>query len=108
MPAEIHEELLDAVLGGGVPFDLALPAMGGRVVSQWRCGGPSPVVATASAEHARYVMSTVQPTESITTTGSAALLWIGTDDRGVELRIVAAVLPDLYLVIHVMPTALRR
>ncbi len=34
MPAEIYEELLDAVLGGGVPFDLALPAMGGRVVDK--------------------------------------------------------------------------
>lgn len=44
----------------------------------------------------------------MTTTGSAALLWIGTDDRGVELEIVAAVLPDLYLVIPVMPTVLRR
>jgi len=53
-------------------------------------------------------MTTVQPAESITTTGSPALLWIGTDDRGVELEIVAAVLPDLYLVIHVMPTVLRR
>jgi hypothetical protein len=58
--------------------------------------------------HARHVMSTVEPAESMTTAGSAALLWIGTDDRGVELEIVAAVLPDLYLVIHVMPTALRR
>ena len=36
------------------------------------------------------------------------MLWIGTDDRGVELEIVAVVLPDLYLVIHVMPTELRR
>ncbi|MEJ7704443.1 MAG: hypothetical protein WKF47_12565 [Geodermatophilaceae bacterium] len=53
-------------------------------------------------------MSTVEPTASATNAGSAALLWIGTDDRGVELEIVAAVLPDLYLVIHVMPTALRR
>jgi hypothetical protein len=58
--------------------------------------------------HARYVMSTVQPTESTRTTGRTALLWIGTDDRGIELEIVAAVLPGLYLVIHVMPTALRR
>lgn len=56
----------------------------------------------------RHVMSTVEPTASATNAGSAALLWIGTDDRGVELEIVAAVLPDLYLVIHVMPTALRR
>ena len=34
--------------------------------------------------------------------------WIGTDDRGVELEIIAVELPDLWLVIHVMPTALRR
>lgn len=58
--------------------------------------------------HARHVMSMVEPTAAVTTAGSAALLWIGMDDRGVELEIVAAVLPDLYLVIHVMPTALRR
>lgn len=58
--------------------------------------------------HARHVMSTVTPTESVTTSGTTALLWIGPDDRGVELEIVAAVLPELYLVIHVMPTALRR
>jgi len=57
---------------------------------------------------ARHVMTTVDPTESTTTSGEAALLWVGTDDRGVELEIVAAVLPELYLVIHVMPTALRR
>jgi hypothetical protein len=53
-------------------------------------------------------MSTAQPIESTTNTGDTALLWIGTDDRGVELEIVAVVLPDRYLVIHVMPTALRR
>jgi hypothetical protein len=53
-------------------------------------------------------MSTVQPTESTPSAGNTALLWIGTDDRGIELEIVAAVLSDLYLVIHVMPTALRR
>jgi hypothetical protein len=58
--------------------------------------------------HARHVMSTVDPTESVTTGGEAALLWVGADDRGVELEIVAAVLPEMYLVIHVMPTALRR
>jgi hypothetical protein len=39
-------------------------------------------------------MATVEPTESTTTTGSTALLWIGNDDRGIELEIVAAVLPD--------------
>lgn len=53
-------------------------------------------------------MSAVTPTESKTASGNRALLWVGTDDRGVALEIVAAVLPDLYLVVHVMPTTLRR
>lgn len=43
-----------------------------------------------------------------TETADARLLWIGPDDRGVELEIVALDLPDEWLVIHVMPTALRR
>ena len=34
--------------------------------------------------------------------------WVGVDDRGVELEIEAVVLSDVLLVIHVMPTALRR
>ncbi len=36
------------------------------------------------------------------------LIWIGEDDRGIELEIVALVLPAAVIVIHVMPTALRR
>lgn len=36
------------------------------------------------------------------------MVWVGPDDRGIELEIVAVVLPDELLVIHVMPTALRR
>ncbi|WP_157553420.1 hypothetical protein [Jiangella gansuensis] len=38
----------------------------------------------------------------------ARVVWIGSDDRGVELEIVALDLPDEWLVIHVMPTAYRR
>lgn len=38
----------------------------------------------------------------------ARIEWIGADDRGVELEIIAVELPDLWLVIHVMPTALKR
>jgi len=53
-------------------------------------------------------MATVQPINTTTGSGSQALLWVGPDDRGVELEIVAVVLPELYLVIHAMPTALRR
>jgi phage gp46-like protein len=35
------------------------------------------------------------------------LIWIGEDDRGIELEVVALVLTDAFVVIHVMPTALR-
>lgn len=57
--------------------------------------------------HARYVIETSQSTKVTTALGGEGLLWVGPDDRGVELEVVAVVLPDLYLVIHVMPTALR-
>jgi len=36
------------------------------------------------------------------------LVWIGEDDRGIELEIVALDLGDAIVVVHVMPTALRR
>ena len=36
------------------------------------------------------------------------LVWIGQDDRSLELEIVALVLSDYLLVTHVMPTSLRR
>jgi len=36
------------------------------------------------------------------------LLFIGRDDRGVELEVIAIQLPDYLLVIHVMPYAYRR
>jgi hypothetical protein len=38
----------------------------------------------------------------------ARLVWIGADDRGIELEIVALDLDDAVVVIHVMPTSLRR
>ena len=37
-----------------------------------------------------------------------ARVWIGEDDRGIELEIVALNLPEAIVVIHVMPTDLRR
>ncbi len=36
------------------------------------------------------------------------LLWIGPDDRGVELEVIGIVEPDYLLVIHVMPHQFRR
>ncbi|MGQ0776814.1 MAG: hypothetical protein ACT4NY_20750 [Pseudonocardiales bacterium] len=53
-------------------------------------------------------MNTAEPITTTTKAGNEALLWIGPDDRGVQLEIIAAVVADMYLVVHVMPTALRR
>ncbi|MDR7300227.1 hypothetical protein [Haloactinomyces albus] len=36
------------------------------------------------------------------------LLWIGPDDRGVELEVIGIECDDMLLVIHVMPYAYRR
>ena len=36
------------------------------------------------------------------------LLWVGTDDRGIVLEVMAVELPDYLLVIHAMPVAFRR
>ena len=56
-----------------------------------------------------HVIDTVDPVAVVATeTADARLVWIGPDDRGVEPAIVALELPDEWLVIHVMPMALRR
>ena len=56
-----------------------------------------------------HVINTVDPERlPATETADARLVWIGEDDRGVELEIVALDLPDAVVVIHVMPTKLRR
>lgn len=36
------------------------------------------------------------------------LLWVGPDDRGIVLEVMAVDLPGCLLVIHAMPVALRR
>ncbi len=59
--------------------------------------------------HALHVIATVTPTEvAATDEFDARRVWLGPDDRGVDLEVVALVLPTELLVIHVMPTALRR
>lgn len=59
--------------------------------------------------HAVHVIENAAPHE-IPADGEldARNVWIGPDDRGVELEIVAVVLPAELLVVHAMPTALRR
>lgn len=58
--------------------------------------------------HALHVMQTGTITETTTSRGESAVQYLGPDTRGVELEVIAVVVPDGLLVIHVMPTALRR
>ena len=56
-----------------------------------------------------HVISSTRPIRIPATKDlDARLVWIGNDDRGVELEIVALDLADAIVVIHVMPTGLRR
>ena len=59
--------------------------------------------------HAMHVINSVNPEHvDATATADARLVWIGNDDRGIELEIVALDLDEAVVVIHVMPTELRR
>lgn len=60
-------------------------------------------------DRALYVITTATPTRYPATDDlDPRLEWIGYDDRGLELEVIAVELPDMWMVIHVMPTALRR
>jgi hypothetical protein len=60
---------------------------------------------------ARHVLATTDPTPVTTSSGAQAWLYIGPDERGRELEIIALEVADAaqpyLLVIHVMPTQLR-
>jgi hypothetical protein len=59
--------------------------------------------------HALFVMEHGEPTVlPADEQEEERWLWVGEDDRGAELEIVALVLPEVLLVIHVMPTRYRR
>jgi hypothetical protein len=55
--------------------------------------------------HALYVMDTSEPIELEEPDEARRLVWLGADDRGLMLEIVAIETPDYLLVIHVMPRA---
>lgn len=60
-----------------------------------------------------HVMSTTPPTVSTRPSGEPEYSWVGPDDRGLELEIIAVMVTTergepVMLVIHAMPTALRR
>ena len=58
---------------------------------------------------ARHVIATVSAEVTQDEESRADLLtWVGQDERGRELEIVALDRPDCILVIHVMPTHYRR
>ncbi|MFL6137453.1 MAG: hypothetical protein ACJ74O_06600 [Frankiaceae bacterium] len=55
------------------------------------------------------VINSVEPVRvAAIASHDARLVWIGEDDRGIELEIVALDRGDEDVVIHVMPTGLRR
>lgn len=59
--------------------------------------------------HAMHVVNSHEPEPvAATETADARLVWIGKDDRGVKLEVVALDLDEAVIVIRVMPTELRR
>jgi hypothetical protein len=54
------------------------------------------------------INSTVPLRVPATETADARMVWIGPDDRGIELEIVALDLEKELVVIHVMPINLQR
>jgi hypothetical protein len=59
--------------------------------------------------HAMYVIDSTEPVRVPASADTdARLVWIGLDDRSIELEIVALDLEDAVVVIHVMSTSLRR
>ena len=59
--------------------------------------------------HVLFVLESSEPMPVLTSDGEdQKLLWIGQDDRGLELEIVAVKLVEHILVIHVMPRNFRR
>jgi len=59
--------------------------------------------------HALHVINTVEPEViSADDTNAERPVWIGPDERGLDLEIVAIVEPEYLLVIQVMPHHFRR
>ena len=59
--------------------------------------------------HVLFVLENHDPVTFLSIYGEdQKLLWIGQDDRGLELEIVAVKLVEHILVIHVMPRNFRR
>jgi hypothetical protein len=58
--------------------------------------------------HAQHVMDTTEPTSETGADGrDGRLMWLGPDDRGLMLEVIALDLPEEIIVIHVMPYSYR-
>lgn len=66
--------------------------------------------------HMAHVIMTTTPVATENERSELHLSWVGPDDRGIELEVAAVLIPDrrsdnegpILLVLHAMPTALRR
>jgi hypothetical protein len=60
--------------------------------------------------HFEAAMSNAHTVETVPATEltDPQIVWIGEDDRGDELEVIAVVLPNELLIIHVMPTRYKR
>ena len=61
--------------------------------------------------HALWVVNRFEAIRAVASDESGKadrLMWVGRDDRGLELEIIAIELEETLLVIHVMPTSFRR
>lgn len=97
---------------GAQPADLHLLLWDGtssvchnQVVVRWSGSARTHRIGRAHAEH---VMANSFGERTITARGGTALLFIGLDDRGVELEILVVVDGEDVIVIHVMPTQHRK
>ena len=59
--------------------------------------------------HVRFVLTTTTPIEVRTNRGDVGWLYVGPDDRGVVVEVIAVLIDDdVLLVIHAMPHAFKR
>ncbi len=77
--------------------------------------GPKPIRFTrGSRKHrigrtsTRHVIDTITPNVETDVTDAVIIRWVGNDERGRELEVMAIERPDCQLVVHVMLTHYRR
>jgi hypothetical protein len=59
-------------------------------------------------KHITYVINTYEYVFEISNDPEQKVIWIGFDERGLELEVIAYLMKDHYFVIHAMPSIFRR